>query len=133
MFGLVFNQYLFIFNMIYRYQGIKTTDNESIRKEIVGKILQEEGNINYFIFGYIEYITPVRHYVQFITITYIIDLSYNKSYLHSLGKPSVQFSSFQFSRSVVSDSLRPLESQHARPPCPSLTPGVDSNSRSSSR
>ena len=33
------------------------------------------------------------------------------------------FSSVQFSRSVVSDSLRPHESQHIRPPCPSLTPG----------
>ena len=32
-----------------------------------------------------------------------------------------QFSSVQFSRSVVSDSLRPHESQHARPPCPSPT------------
>ena len=30
----------------------------------------------------------------------------------------------QISRSVVSDSLRPHESQHARPPCPSPTPGV---------
>ena len=35
-----------------------------------------------------------------------------------------QFSSVQFSRSVVSDSLWPHESQHARPPCPSPTPGV---------
>ena len=34
----------------------------------------------------------------------------------------------QFSHSVVSDSLRPHESQHARPPCPSPTPGVHSNS-----
>ena len=34
----------------------------------------------------------------------------------------------QFSRSVVSDSLRPRESQHARPPCPSPTPGVHSDS-----
>ena len=33
-----------------------------------------------------------------------------------------QFSSVQFSRSVVSDSLRPHESQHARPPCPSPSP-----------
>ena len=39
--------------------------------------------------------------------------------------------SVQFSRSVVSDSLRPHESQHARPPCPSPTPGVHSNSRAS--
>ena len=38
------------------------------------------------------------------------------------------FSSVQFSRSVVSDSLRPHESQHARPPCPSPSPGVHSNS-----
>ena len=30
----------------------------------------------------------------------------------------------QFSRSFVSDSLRPHESQHARPPCPSPSPGV---------
>ena len=36
---------------------------------------------------------------------------------------------FQFSRSVVSDSLRPYELQHARPPCPSPSPGVHSNSR----
>ena len=36
--------------------------------------------------------------------------------------------SFQFSHSVVSDSLRPHELQHARPPCPSPTPGVHSNS-----
>ena len=36
-------------------------------------------------------------------------------------------SSVQFSRSVVSDSLQPHESQHARPPCPSPTPGVHSN------
>ena len=41
--------------------------------------------------------------------------------------------SVQFSRSVVSDSLRPHESQHARPPCPSPTPGVHSNSRPSSQ
>ena len=39
-----------------------------------------------------------------------------------------QFSSVQFSRSVVSNSLWPHESQHARPPCPSPTPGVHSTS-----
>ena len=43
------------------------------------------------------------------------------------------FSSVQFSRSVVSDSLRPHELQRARPPCPSPTPGVHSDSRPSSR
>ena len=42
-------------------------------------------------------------------------------------------SSVQFSRSVMSDSLRPHELQHARPPCPSPTPRVHSDSRPSSR
>ena len=36
-------------------------------------------------------------------------------------------SSVQFSRSVVSNALRPHELQHARPPCPSPTPGVHPN------
>ena len=39
----------------------------------------------------------------------------------------------QFSHSVVSNSLRPHESQHSRPPCPSPTPRVYSNSCPSSR
>ena len=39
----------------------------------------------------------------------------------------------QISHSVVSDSLRPHESQHARPPCPSPTPGVHSDSHPSSQ
>ena len=46
---------------------------------------------------------------------------------------SLQSSSAQFSRSVVSDSLRPHEPQHARPPCPSPTPGVHPNYRPLSR
>ena len=45
----------------------------------------------------------------------------------SAGKPILS-SSVQFSRSVVSDSLQPHESQHTRPPCPSPTPRVYSNS-----
>ena len=42
-------------------------------------------------------------------------------------------SSVQFSCSVMSNSLRPHETQHARPPCPSPTPRVYSNSCPSSR
>jgi len=37
--------------------------------------------------------------------------------------------SVQFSCSVMSDSLQPHKPQHARPPCPSSTPGVNTNSR----
>ena len=47
--------------------------------------------------------------------------------------PMKPFSSVQFSHSGVSDSLRPHELQHTRPPCPLPTPGVHSNSRPSSR
>ena len=43
-----------------------------------------------------------------------------------------QLSSDQFSRSVMSNSLRPHESQHTRPPCPSPTTTVHSDSRPSS-
>ena len=39
-----------------------------------------------------------------------------------------EMNSVQFSHSVMSDSLRPHGQEHARPPCPSPTPGVYSNS-----
>ena len=39
---------------------------------------------------------------------------------------STTISSVQFIRLVISDSLRPHELQHTRPPCPSPTPGVHS-------
>ena len=52
--------------------------------------------------------------------------------ISSLQNPFSKHCSVQFSRSVVSDSLRPHELQHARPPCPSPAPGVHSDSRPSS-
>ena len=63
-------------------------------------------------------------------IWYII--SYSKFSLHSIFPFLWHFSSVQFSGSVVSNSLRSHESQHTRPPCPSPTPGVHSNSCPSS-
>ena len=50
----------------------------------------------------------------------------------TISHVSIQFSSVQFCRLVVSYSLRPHELQHTRPPCPSTTPRVHSNSRPSS-
>ena len=50
---------------------------------------------------------------------------FHNVHLRIIGK---LFSSLQFSCSVVSDSWRPHGLQHARPPCPSPTPGVYSNS-----
>ena len=55
---------------------------------------------------------------------------YNKNISITVFK--IRFS-VQFRSSVVSNSLRPHESQHVRPPCPSPTPGVHSDSHSSSQ
>ena len=55
-----------------------------------------------------------------------------KRIFSSSSLSAIQFSSVQFSRSVVSDSLWPRELQHARPPCPSPSPEVHSNSHPSS-
>ena len=49
------------------------------------------------------------------------------SALRTMPKALTVFSSIQFSRSVMSNSLRPYESQHAMPPCPSPTPRVHPN------
>ena len=54
-------------------------------------------------------------------------------FVHDICLLSFQFSSVQFSCSVMSNSLRPHEQQHTRPPCPSPTPGVHSNSHPPSR
>ena len=61
------------------------------------------------------------------------DLKLNIQETKIMASGPIQFSSVEFSRSVVSDSLRPHELQHARPPCPSATPGVHSDSRPSSQ
>ena len=61
------------------------------------------------------------------------DFSYHAAFKQVRVSQNWSFSSVQFSRSVVSDSFQPREFQHARPPCPSPTPGVHSNSRASSQ
>ena len=50
----------------------------------------------------------------------------------SASLTTLKFLTVQFSCSGMSDSLGPHQLQHARPPCPSPTPGVHSNSRPSS-
>ena len=66
---------------------------------------------------------PVLHYL----------LEFAQTRVHWIGdaiqpSQSSNESSVQFSCSVICDSLQPHESQHARPPCPSPSPGVHSNS-----
>ena len=71
------------------------------------------------------------------TVAFILGVSLGGSIklrLRETSPPLLNtFSSVQFSSSVMSDSLWPHESQHARPPCPLSTPRVHSNSCASSR
>ena len=60
----------------------------------------------------------------FIVFNAIVNWIFLKLYFSDF----LLFSAVQFSRSVISNSLRPHELQHARPPCPSPTPGVSPNS-----
>ena len=53
-----------------------------------------------------------------------VDLKLNIQTTKIMASGSIQIRSDQISCLVMSDSLRPHESQHARPPCPSPTPGV---------
>ena len=77
-------------------------------------------------------------YEKSTTISYLVMKRLNASLLRSETRQKylllpLPFSiSVQFSHSVVSDSLRPHELQHSRPPCPPPTPGVHSNSCPSS-
>ena len=65
-------------------------------------------------------------------LTFII-CKHQKSIISNGILKTPKMYSVQFSPPVVSDSLWPNESQHARPPCPSPTPGVHSDSRPSSQ
>ena len=64
---------------------------------------------------------------------YVYTHTHTHTYMYILYILYIYIYSVQFSRSVVSDSLRPHESQHARPPCPSPNPRVHSDSHPSSR
>ena len=84
----------------------------------------------------------LKIFIEFVTVSflfYILCFGHKAcGNLSSLTRnwtrtPCIQFSSVQFNRSVVSNSLWPHESQHARPPCPSPTPGVCPNPCPSSR
>ena len=69
--------------------------------------------------------TELPHFTQKMTSSPDAHLCPSRNFHHNLL-------SVQFRRSVVSDSLQPHEWQHARPPCPSPTPRVYSNSCPSS-
>ena len=72
---------------------------------------------------------PHTHSVIYAVLLSYFKISISKNKIKSQFQYPQIFHSVQFSRSVMSNSLRPHESQHARPPCPSPSPGVHSNSR----
>ena len=98
---------------------------------------------HYFIFFFTDFLEELYSLLPFIflLLTPQCTVHYSQSRLIQWGEGVIflatvsinPFSSVQFSCSVVSDSLRPHESQHARPPCPSPSPGVHSDSRPSSQ
>ena len=84
--------------------------------------------------GKIAYLHPWSHHCETINNRLQIRISVVRKLLKCWGKnieeylyKDLKVGSVQFSCSVVSDSLRPHEPQHARPPCPSPTPGVYPN------
>ena len=67
-----------------------------------------------------------------INVRFISPILFYLFFISPILNNHLNISSVQFSLSVVSDSLRPHGSQHARPPCPSPTPRVYPNSCPSS-
>ena len=82
------------------------------------------GLIFFFFFFNLFYFLTLQYCIGFKCSNFK-DVSRDKK--KSLTHNPENFSSVQFSCSVVSDSLQPHEPQHAKPPCPSPTPGVYSN------
>ena len=75
----------------------------------------------------------IPSYLPDVTLLSIVQrtkfISFNLRTFLSLSFIPFSVQSVQFSRSVVYDSSWPHKSQHTRPPCPSPTPGVHSDSR----
>ena len=70
-------------------------------------------------------ISEKNHEFHFILCCSLLHINWRAASFVNIWKLTLlSTGSVQFSRSVVSDSLQPHEPQHARPPCPSPTPGV---------
>ena len=86
----------------------------------------------YIVQVHVKTSTTTLSWVLSIKCKNAVDVTCVNNARHKKWKDDVKnkftFISAQFSRSVMSDSLWPHETQHARPPCPSPTPGVYPNS-----
>ena len=87
------------------------------------------GSFTYYLHEYFEYSCIWVHEYSYICKHTYIYVYINFTYIIFI----YCISSVEFSRSVLSNSLQLHEPQHARPPCPSPTPGVHSDSRPSSQ
>ena len=107
-------------------------DRNAASHRATQKACKYKHNNTLWIYKYKYTYRKIRKLNFFVFKGTVIHLSVQLS-VNTFGNCKNLISSVQFSRSVVSDSLRPHESQHARPPCPSPTPGVHSDLRPSSR
>ena len=80
----------------------------------------------------LQYFVSFRYTAKWFSYTCFLHILFHFRLLQNIAYSSLCYAvipcSIQFSHSVVSDSLWPHELQHARPPCPSPTPGVYPNS-----
>ena len=86
-----------------------------------------------FSFSAVSNLSHSQQHLVYPYLTLIPLAQYFASLLLNCLTYTLSINSVQFSRSVVSDSLRPYELQFTRPPCPSPTPGVHPNSCPSGR
>ena len=89
--------------------------------------------LHFFLLGMVLITASYTHKPLFIVLQALCVSNLIPWIYLSLPLHNHQFSSVQFSRSLISDSLRLHGLQHAKPPCPSLTPTVYSNSYPSSQ
>ena len=110
-----------------------SSQNHSNRKEWDCSVckMREKILLCFNLLGYSELVAVLFMY-QDSVFWHSVGSTMKKGESSPRGGGVVSISSVQFSRSVVSDSLRPHESQHTRPPCPSPSPRVHSDSRPSS-
>ena len=98
------------------------------------KFLKFHTNLNFFQSGIFWIVNCLTQLILF-QLTEVYPLKWFKIFKLIFCNKDTPYilTSDQISHSVVSNSLRPHESKPARPPCPSPTPGVHSNSRPSSQ